>query len=328
MPAIASHCLFASDVLAVLAPEWAKAQQALVLLGSQGPDPLFFYGRIPWRRRRRAGEKLPAALGSEAHAREPEWWFEPLLRGASGLEGAERERAFALVYGFLLHYQLDHIGHPFMFSRSGFDANGELSAPWNARHSRFEALCDVAMLAERGLDLKRIRLTAMLRAEAKDVRALSHWMASCFPEALERDDFYLAWQDMQMVYRVMRDIRGVKTSLVKKLGLGETQAASFLTPALPSRVEAAACLALDGTVWPDPLSGQTRTESFPELYSRALHGVPELTQLLEQWRAGSTDMSGFISFFDAVNHDGVPVGQRMQFWAGATREGVERVPVS
>ena len=64
MPAILTHYTFAK--FEGVNPE--RKHFGALVLGSQGPDPFFFYGMLPWKKRE--GSKVVNTFGSGLHKRE------------------------------------------------------------------------------------------------------------------------------------------------------------------------------------------------------------------------------------------------------------------
>jgi hypothetical protein len=56
-----------------------------------------------------------------------------------------RAAAFAYLAGFVSHCALDRAAHPYVYSMTGFDHNGNLTSPYNEYHRRFEADMDTLL---------------------------------------------------------------------------------------------------------------------------------------------------------------------------------------
>ena len=103
MPDVAVHAAFGREVLASL-PE--EIREYLLpdpyTFALFGPDPWFMYK--PWHRREGRGRRM--------HTGKPGLFLSSLLRQA-GNSGARREM-FSYLSGFLCHYALDSIAHPYI----------------------------------------------------------------------------------------------------------------------------------------------------------------------------------------------------------------------
>lgn len=315
MPALATHWLFARDALnRHSCPPALKRQIAIVSLGAQGPDPLFFHRRIPWRWRKRSSHDL-RSFASACHAGNPRNWLLPPLHFASLPTNPEREKLCALVYGFFLHYHLDRIVHPYVFSKSGFDETGELSPPWNARHAWFETLLDFAVLEQRGVHIQAIRPWCMMNLPTMDLLLLDNALSRVFPEQLDEGQYREACSDMQAVYHLLHDPFGWKRTVIEKMGKNDTLMAAFVAPQSLSKDLRESVLGLGGDPWPDPVSGEERRESFGELYAKALEELDILNGLWDEEINRSAISTSLDSWIGTQNHDGCQEGVTRHFHA-------------
>ncbi len=123
MPAIFTHIQFGKEVARDLPPvlqSLIEAHPACFLLGTQGPDLLFYHKPMKKRSKNPARKK-----GWDLHALSPESFF---LHGAKLLLSDERNRAdgvftpttaeAAYLVGFLCHFTLDTTCHPLIDGNS------------------------------------------------------------------------------------------------------------------------------------------------------------------------------------------------------------------
>lgn len=191
MPSEQSHFLFAIDCLEQAAGAGGTAATGLtarrtadataarsagldfdaLIAGTQGPDPFFFYGRLPWARRRDIA--LAERFADIMHKEDPPRYFDALEARAQGESDRERRRSFlSFVAGLRLHYILDEALHPYIFARqascsrermamvdseegmtdretaelSGFlDPRGPAEQDYYLSHHRFEARLAMAL---------------------------------------------------------------------------------------------------------------------------------------------------------------------------------------
>jgi hypothetical protein len=136
MPSEQSHFLFAVDCLEQAAGSGGTAATGLsarqaaeataarlagldfdaLITGTQGPDPFFFYGRLPWARRRDIA--LAERFADIMHKEDPPRYFDALEAHARGESDDERRRScLSFVGGLRLHYILDEALHPYVFAR-------------------------------------------------------------------------------------------------------------------------------------------------------------------------------------------------------------------
>ncbi len=306
MPALICHWLFADAALqAKSCPTFSAKERQFVYLGAQGPDPFYFNGQLPWARHSKTATTSRAFAGL-CHSSYPEFWLEPLLKGLKQAAIDLQAPAQALIYGFFLHYMLDRLAHPYVFSKSGFDAQGELSPPWNIRHAWFETLLDLSFLQTSSCtDQNRCKKSwKLLHAETKKLKKLSHFVYSMFPQHILPQSFYISCRDMQAVFRTLYDPHGIKRALFKKFTAAESLPMAYISPIQLSEQTKQFVLGLDGRPWLDPVSGEERQESFGQLYSLAVEDLQELNQLWPDFIVGKNLDAIKTSFSRGINHDG------------------------
>lgn len=113
MPAFSTHYLFARELMEqieAMTPE-TRLDPDAVYYGTQGPDVLFFHRILPTM----PGKSCNPA-GSRMHRANPNVLFEAMLRYAQALPEAGRDQALSYIYGFLCHYALDRVAHPYIYA--------------------------------------------------------------------------------------------------------------------------------------------------------------------------------------------------------------------
>lgn len=139
MPAATTHAEFAKDVMNILDDTSVISKHLhMFLLGSQGPDMLFFH---------KAGI-LPgsiARIGSKMHHSDP---YEIIRSMQEYAEYTDSDPLRAYIKGFMCHYALDSVEHPLINYSSKYRGNEEESFIIN--HYRIEAYIDVLILNRHG----------------------------------------------------------------------------------------------------------------------------------------------------------------------------------
>lgn len=221
MPSLYTHYLFGQKALPLMpARIRGVAQQARgpFNLGLQGPD-FFFYGSVL-----RDGQAL--AFGTKLHDLPVKDTLERILKGfqtqygqpMGGLVPAE----MAYLVGFLGHFSLDAMCHPYIYKIQQTDAN----------HLALETDFDSFWLRREGKKPHRARVyrccpaDALTRAAA--VKAYGDWADEISPERVS-----MSVADLRLVRRLMRTpdkVRfGILRSIMEKKGIYETQF-GMLTP--------------------------------------------------------------------------------------------------
>lgn len=109
MPACITHNLFAKEVGRLCRKQGIPTHDpAMMALGSQGPDVFFFHRAFPWQRGER-GFKAGIAM----HHASPAKLLSVLYHRAVA-ETVDPDLMRGYVNGFLCHYVLDRMAHPFV----------------------------------------------------------------------------------------------------------------------------------------------------------------------------------------------------------------------
>ncbi len=303
MPAFLTHRYFGLDLLS----RREEPHKEAFLLGSQGPDPYFFHGQIPWRKR--PGGKEVAAFGTKLHHIDPSAYFLALLR-AGGSGGPFR----SYVHGLLAHFALDSVAHPFVFSRTGFSANPEKARVYAFDHTSLETAIDLIYSRNRGLKARPWKEFSLDGGElgliSKGLAAVDKELEYA-PALIGEATFLEAVKDYRDVLSLANWPLGLSLPLFDFfLGTG-SQASALHYPKSTKDLD---YLNLAHLEWPDPFDGHPRRESFPELYERAVAYALSLLGAADlQLREGGD--GGMAALIDGRNHDGGVRGAEMRFFS-------------
>ena len=274
MPAILTHDFFGRDVYAAHSHVIGKSidEKDAFLLGNQGPDPFFFHILTP-----RVSDCT--LLAQVMHRSRMSRQFACLRDGVSHLlpRDASLGRAFAL--GLLSHYVLDRNAHPFVYEQQFgiVDSDPELEASGSQVHAVLESDLDVLML-----QLKRDGATVEDYPPAGEIVTtdrinrvagvlMSYVAGRVYGIDIPAGEYAGAVADMQMLYRAIEPAGSAKTRAIALVeGLVHDYSlldglAHRVTTELPERTGNLGHLA-----WKNPFTDEVSTESFPEVFERAL----------------------------------------------------------
>jgi hypothetical protein len=153
MPAAITHFLQAEKVMEELKNQnhdFSKQSDALhrnaFLWGAQGPDFLYCHRYLPWQR----GKSL-MEYAEKLHNEQPSRLFNEMrdYYNASGKD----DMVLSYLYGFVCHYCLDRVGHPFInyVTKALLEQNPEKNEA--ILHNQIESSLDVIMLRYEKADL-------------------------------------------------------------------------------------------------------------------------------------------------------------------------------
>ena len=275
MPALITHHLFGEESIDRLPAGLVQSdeERAAFLLANQGPDPFFFRFRTP-------NLKPCMKLAHEMHNQLIAKQYRALREGVSRLpkQDAATGRAFAL--GLLSHYALDRNAHPFVYAQQwGIqEADAELEKSGDAVHAVIESDLDVLML-----QLKRDHATTAEYPPAEELVSseridriagalMSHVANTVYGLPVGVTEYGGAVADMQLVYRLIEPMGSVGEHAVALLEPLATHAHSFIAAlAHPVTAEPPARTGnLGNLTWENPFTHTLSSESFPEVFDRAL----------------------------------------------------------
>ncbi len=154
MPNFLAHSLVAKRVRAKEIQDEASfllpETEDFFILGSFGPDALFFGGLLPQN-----GLHLGYArkkLGNRIHKTDGKKYFKYLVDEVYSIDDVKhRKQREAFILGQLCHYFLDSTAHPFVRYQSGFGEDGRISGKYHFEHGYFETRIDSALGAKYGI---------------------------------------------------------------------------------------------------------------------------------------------------------------------------------
>lgn len=296
MPAFSTHYLFAHELMDNLQsamPE-LRLEPAAVYYGTQGPDVFFFHRVLPtmW------GKSLNS-VGSRMHRADPNALFDAMLAYAQRMpeDTAERGAALSYIYGFLLHYALDRIAHPYVYATQ-YDII-EKRHIWYLKgvvHNRVEYELDMLMLrrhlqvaSARKFETKEVLSTD---GELLDVMAgvLSFTARQALHEQVTIEQARQAFCDTRTMQSLLTDRHGWKLPVMALL---QMPVYPFLGPCLTTMLRRAQAddrwdYANDRKLrWAYPADpARTSCESFEELFDRAKEDALRLTAAFRASLAG------------------------------------------
>ena len=274
MPALITHHLFGEESIARL-PEGVVSsdeERLAFILGNQGPDPFFFRVRTPHI-------KDCMHLAQVMHRSRMSRQFAEFRDGVTHLQPREAGLGRAFVLGLLSHYVLDRNAHPFVYEQQFgiIDADPSLEDAASGVHAVLESDLDVAML-----QLKRDGATCadfppageLVTSDRIDRVAgvlMSYVAERVYGLDVSAGEYGGAVADMQLAYRLIEPAGSPKTAAIAAIEdalhsyslLGSL--AHRVTDEMPARTANLGHLA-----WKNPFTGEGSTESFPEVFERAL----------------------------------------------------------
>lgn len=290
MPGFVTHYLFGLDAYRQIHSESIRQNlhknHSAFALGLQGPDIFFFY--------------LPSYLlhgqnmGDLAHREKTQLFYSNLLKSRMLFEGNRRKQAIADAYitGFLGHYTLDCIVHPYVYAFTGYDPqNPPSNSTYFGQHAYLESEIDKELLfMKKGVKPSRFHQSSTVFLTLQQRMVISQMLTYAFRHtypALLIHPIVIsnATRWMRFSIHLMRDTSGQKKVLMR---LGEKFL--FHRPFISAMIASdhhqfvPDCMNYKHKKWTHPWTNNVSDESFLDLYHRAFalycHRIHEYYTLL------------------------------------------------
>ncbi|WP_077324965.1 zinc dependent phospholipase C family protein [Virgibacillus siamensis] len=286
MPNIWTHMLFSEEVVdAVIDNPYSLSElEPYMKLGSQGPDPFFYYNFWPWIKNEPVHE-----IGMALHTEKCGAFLMDLIEKARRCD----KQVQAYVFGFVTHHILDRNTHPYIHYRAGYAGSN---------HQKLEVLIDTLMM-EKCCNLKTWKVPVYKEIDVganlnKEITGLlDGTIQEYYPGIKPETDRYIqkAYKDMKRALKLLADPYGWKNKVLKTL-IG-----SYSHQPIKNNID---YLNVKHATWHHPATNVSSTKSFIDLYEQArTEGIGIMTELLSYWKSPAeetrqrlADLIGNISY--------------------------------
>lgn len=278
MPAIITHDQFGKSALerGLAAPFAADLRQReAFLLGNQGPDPLFYCVANPALIEFRS-------LGSRMHREKPSALIAALAASVEDVPASGRGVAQAWTAGFLCHYLLDRTAHPLVYAQQNAfcetGVDGLTPEDGSEVHAVIESEIDEMMLYTRtGQTVATFKpQREILRADEQTLATVSYALTRAVERVYGetvRPDLYAK---SVHAFRRVQGCAFHSAHGVKRAALGRVERlfrphsfAQAMTHR-PAAIEHSSFDNHEHRTWENPFTCEASTESFNDLFARAL----------------------------------------------------------
>jgi hypothetical protein len=308
MPAIITHYTFALETMKDPSSPFKEA----ILVGAQGPDPFFFFGQYPFKKR--ANAKEVDSFGTALHDMDIAPVYSELLKYAHASK--DKDLLFAYIEGLFLHYSLDRECHPYIFSKAGYASEPpEKKKHYSASHCRLESYIDILLGKEYGtftyrtdklLDLKEEEL-----AKISAMWAVVNSLTLKNPY-VDEETFRLALHDYRQVMHFVNTPHRFKRGLIALLVGKDSQPYCMNFPSHFTESEAKLDFFNEAHApWPAPATGEMRTDSFFDDWSKAEQDYQKVLPLLEKAKDGKDILKELTGFVGDIDHDGIHPSEKI-----------------
>ena len=253
MPDIAMHHAFGQEVRGLLPEEIQKElKETPFIFALYGPDPWFMYR--PGKTRQGRGRRM--------HTTKTGAFLTALAERAKN--GTAGEEIFSYLAGFLCHYALDSIAHPYIIWQT------TETWPTKRAHRDMEHALDAKLLMREGFWQEQHSVTEhhfpLLRLPESMEKDLNAVYREIYGWEQARVSLNRCYKRYRMLYRVMEKPRSFTDILASLIPTHRFRSVSYPKSAfLDLDVENLTHNAWHQAFAPD----MTSTDSFPELYAKA-----------------------------------------------------------
>ncbi len=216
MPAAITHFFQAQKVLEQLKKqsEFASLNQDAFLWGAQGPDFLYCHRYLPWQR----GDSL-IEYATKLHIERPSKTLGAMRDFYN--ERSHSELVLSYIYGFLCHYCLDRVGHPFVNYGTQVLLEQQPNQNEEILHNEIESALDVILLRyEKGalpvdFNLKwTVPKNAEVQSEIADLYA--DVLHQLFGLSNGRAALLQSTEDCRLLFGLLNDRTTIKKSIIER----------------------------------------------------------------------------------------------------------------
>lgn len=280
-----------------------KGNYDFLVLGSLGPDPLFYMGILPF-----SGLHLITAckkIGNKIHKMDGKTFFKLLINQVYFIENdLDQTRFKAFVFGQFAHYILDREAHPFIMYESGFDDNGNITSHYHFDHAFFETNIDCALAKKYAINRFFIHPEETIPSTTTYLRIIDFYLVPVLKELfgekhLPKHMYSNAINNMRRLLKTMNHNGKIKSKI-----LGKNIALSAMY--FPKEIDFST-LNEEKEIWLDPVSGKESNESFLEIHTRSFRIVE---QCYKDILKNGFNYSVFAKYLDGRDYYGFVPGEK------------------
>lgn len=275
MPSFVTHGLMALDVYNQIPTSRVKsaikAHPSAFLLGSNGPDILFYYQSLPWQNAEK--NKYAFEIGDLIHTSKINEFYDYSIKFIRNIhDDLRKDILISYLAGHLQHWALDTIAHPFIFYRAG-----ALDGLRPYDHYRYESSIDALMiLYVKGRKMKDVNVKRFVDVNIIERRVIASFYQSVLKEVfnIEENTEFIEESilSMRKALSYLYDPNNVIFPLVKKYERRYKNSWQYSSHIVSSKINAKEdVLNLKHETWMNPCEfNSISTQSFIDLYNQSI----------------------------------------------------------
>jgi hypothetical protein len=241
-----------------------KGNFAFLSLGSQGPDPLFYVGIIPFH----ALHLVTAnkRLGNKLHKQDGKKYFRLLVEQSYMIDDdLEKCRFQSFIFGQLAHYLLDREAHPYVLYETGFDEDGRITGKYHYLHTHFEAEIDTSLAMKYRMNYFLSNPSDFIPTDKDFLKIIDRNLVPVLKKLFDEKNLPANLYSNAII-NMHSWVRYINKGNLRAKMFGKSSLSALK---LPINKADTGCLNETKETWLDPVTGAKRNDSFIEIHSRA-----------------------------------------------------------
>lgn len=272
------HTKLANEVIQTLEYTF---DSSLVFLGAQGPDPLYYM-------QLHKDAKEYRYYADRMHDTNTRGLFRSMVEYTK--EHLSQE-TYSFLVGFICHYALDVIIHPYVYHHVGVYKKEDPSThSYRGLHLKFERAID-AVIIERDTKQKahKMRLSNRHFTRKQIPKDVEQCMNVVLSEAYQKADGDVMYQKSvkamyQNVKHIITDRFGIKKKLYQIIDFFTKETDLFFSDlSFYDHIEEYDYLNLEHRTWHHPVTNEPKTESVDDLYDQAMVFATDMITKVHQY---------------------------------------------
>ena len=313
MPDILCHLICADETTKTLnsdVKDIILANKKVFNLGAQGPDLFFYYKPQPWLNSNQMGDN-----GDMIHTSMINEFFinsakrikhaismDPMGFYKSKIKTSAIHKEFAYLAGFLSHYALDTIGHPYIFYFSGVDSGHN--------HKYFECVLDTLISdIYNGKKAKLHKTSHAVTLTKHDSKLISLYLSKIiqdtFSKKIEISEIARCLKDMSSTLKSLYDPISLKRGTYKLVDKASKSKGRIITATFPAKYNKDVdFLNIKKDTWVHPCDDTiVYNDSFLELFKSSIAYSEKLITSLSHYIVNTQTQSAFEELIGNKQYD-------------------------
>ena len=314
MPNVIAHCWY-GEVIATKTPaeiisRAIKKNHEIFMLGAQGPDPFYFYHRMPWQSHKK--NEYVYNYAEIIHEKHINKTFTHFITQA---KASNDDRLIAYVAGFLCHWALDMKCHPYINYETG-----SLTRNMGNMHQVFETQIDKGIMVMNNMSTRDFQTRKLVKIPKGAYDMIYDLFKPLFKQM---DNLDLDYKEMMDSFPVFVQMQGVfydpnfkkfkwMSRIEKLFGMAGLGTGMMVPAEYDEEMDA---MNHKKRLWQDPCTGELHNESFHELATMAVGLALNCLDEFENYLEGKGDVSAIIELIgDRDFSTGLGPGARKKYF--------------